>query len=136
MWLCFDCAPCVLPVLVMHWINICRTVKQLSGSRQDRHTLLKLCNGSSWACTFRTVSARVPCTAFNVRVYSTCTSVRSTAKGRCRWFSDSMFLNVKLLIRGGHFIIETESCAIVASLRTLVAPSLRSSHRRLGTWGF
>ena len=37
-----------------------------AGSRQDRYTLLKLYNGSSWASTFRTVSARVPRTAFNM----------------------------------------------------------------------
>ena len=37
-----------------------------SGSRQDRYTLLKLYNGSSWAHTFRSVSARVPRTAFNM----------------------------------------------------------------------
>ena len=37
-----------------------------AGSRQDRYTLLKLYNGSSWARTFRTVSARVPRTAFNM----------------------------------------------------------------------
>ena len=37
-----------------------------AGSRQDRYTLLKLYNGSSWARTFRSVSARVPRTAFNM----------------------------------------------------------------------
>ncbi len=37
-----------------------------AGSRQDRFTLLKLYNGSSWARTFRSVSARVPRTAFNM----------------------------------------------------------------------
>ena len=37
-----------------------------AGSRQDRYTLLKLYNGSSWARMFRTVSARVPRTAFNM----------------------------------------------------------------------
>ena len=37
-----------------------------AGSRQDRYTLLKLYNGSSWARTFRKVSARVPHTAFNM----------------------------------------------------------------------
>ena len=37
-----------------------------AGSRQDRYTLLKLYNGSSWASTFRTVLARVPRTAFNM----------------------------------------------------------------------
>ena len=37
-----------------------------AGSRQDRYTLLKLYNGSSWSRTFRSVSARVPHTAFNM----------------------------------------------------------------------
>ena len=37
-----------------------------AGSRQDRSTLLKLYSGSSWARTFRSVSARVPHTQFNM----------------------------------------------------------------------
>ena len=37
-----------------------------AGSRQDRYTLLKLYNGSSWARTFHSVSACVPRTAFNM----------------------------------------------------------------------
>ena len=35
-----------------------------AGSRQDRFTLLKLYNGSSWSRSFRSIS--VPCTAFKM----------------------------------------------------------------------
>lgn len=37
-----------------------------AGSRQDRSTFLKLYNRGSWSRTFRSVSARVPITAFNM----------------------------------------------------------------------
>ena len=37
-----------------------------AGSRQDRFTLLKLYNGSSWSRSFRSISARVPFTALNM----------------------------------------------------------------------